>query len=246
MKIAAVCITYKRPYSLARLIGCFEAQTHPDRELVILDDAGQYDDQEGPGWRLRSTPKRFDTLGEKRNAALAMVSDDAAGVAVWDDDDCYLPWALEACAACLEDAPWVRPSLIMIANADRTLTRYQTWTRRPEKKLFHAAWAFRREVLQQHAYGTLGCGEDQHLMNRLLRAGVADADPCVDWDPYCVVSWNREPPGENPKLSWMERGWEHAGNLPAPKWVGQILPTLPAHFDYHDPVLREEIKGRPF
>jgi hypothetical protein len=59
MKLAAVTITYKRPQQLAALIGCFLAQDHPDRELVILDDAGQYDNQEGDGWRLVSVPDRY-------------------------------------------------------------------------------------------------------------------------------------------------------------------------------------------
>ncbi|MHC4718055.1 MAG: glycosyltransferase family 2 protein [Planctomycetota bacterium] len=243
MKITAVCVTYKRPYSLARLIGCFEAQDYPDRELVILDDAGQYDDQEGPGWRLRSMPQRYATLGAKRNAALAMTHGDA--VAVWDDDDCYLPWALSACAAALERAPWCRPGLILIANADRTLTRHQTWTGSPRRKLFHAAWAFRRELLT--GYPNVNSGEDQRLMSSLLLAKTPEADPIeLGHRPYCVVSWAREPAGECPKLSWMEDGWKHNQGLPAPKWVGHILPTLPAHFDYRNPEFREEIKPRPF
>ena len=248
MKLAAVCVTYKRPYSLARLIGCFEAQDHADRELVILDDAGQYEDQEGPGWRLRSTPKRFATLGEKRNAALQLVSDDVAAVAVWDDDDCYLPWALSACAAALERASWCRPGVILLANSDRTLAQHRTWNRKPRRKLFHAAWAFRRELLTEiGGYSSVDCGEDQQLMGRLLVKNVPDADPIeLGHRPYCVVSWSREPPGECPKLSWMNRGWEHNERVPAPQWVGQILPTLPAHFDYRDPTILPEIKGRPF
>lgn len=248
MKIAAVCVTYKRPYSLARLIGCFEAQTHPDRELVILDDAGQYEDQEGPGWRLKSLAERLPTLGEKRNAALAMVSPDVEAVAVWDDDDCYLPHALAACADSLATASWIRPGLIYIANGDRSLVRYRTYTGSRRHMLFHAAWAFRRDLLDRiGGYDCVGCGEDQRLMRKLLLAGIPDADPLeLGHSPYCVVSWAREPAGENPKLSWMADGWRHAATIPTPKWIGRILPTLPAHFDYFHPCVRDEIKERPF
>ena len=45
MKIAAVCITYLRPRQLGWMIECFLRQDYPPqrRQLVILDDAGQYE-----------------------------------------------------------------------------------------------------------------------------------------------------------------------------------------------------------
>ena len=49
------------------------------RELMILDDAGQYENQEGDGWRLISIPSRFRSLGEKRNACAALASPDVEG-----------------------------------------------------------------------------------------------------------------------------------------------------------------------
>jgi len=56
------------------MIHCFLEQDYPagQRELIVLDDAGQYENQSGPGWRLVSTAQRFPTLGEKRNAAAAL------------------------------------------------------------------------------------------------------------------------------------------------------------------------------
>ena len=46
------------------------------RELIVVDDAGQYGNQRGDGWRVVSLPMRFRTLGEKRNASAALVSPD--------------------------------------------------------------------------------------------------------------------------------------------------------------------------
>ncbi|MGE4341143.1 MAG: glycosyltransferase, partial [Pigmentiphaga sp.] len=43
MKIACLCCTFNRPAQLAEAIESFLRQTHPDKELIILDDAGQYD-----------------------------------------------------------------------------------------------------------------------------------------------------------------------------------------------------------
>jgi glycosyltransferase involved in cell wall biosynthesis len=52
MKIAVVCVTYNRPRQLGQMIRCFQRQDYARRELVILDDAGQYKPTEGPLWRL--------------------------------------------------------------------------------------------------------------------------------------------------------------------------------------------------
>ena len=93
MKLAALCCTYLRPDGLGQLIECFNRQDYPLelRELVILDDAGQYENQSGDGWRLVSIPSRFRSLGEKRNACAALASPDVEGFLVADDDDIYLP-----------------------------------------------------------------------------------------------------------------------------------------------------------
>jgi len=100
MKIACLCCTYNRPEQLAEAIESFQRQTYPlaKRELIVLDDAGQYDEQMGPGWWLLSLGKRFRTLGEKPNACAALASADVDAFAVWDDDDICLPWHLEAMA----------------------------------------------------------------------------------------------------------------------------------------------------
>ena len=71
MKIAAVCCTYLRPKHLGWLIKCFLEQDYADRELLILDDAGQYDSQEGDRWRLIDLPAAdsagfFFTVADRR------------------------------------------------------------------------------------------------------------------------------------------------------------------------------------
>jgi glycosyltransferase involved in cell wall biosynthesis len=249
MKLAAVCVTYKRPTQLARLIACFLAQDYPDRELVILDDAGQYDNQQGDRWRLVSVPERFASLGEKRNAAVEMVSEDTDAIAVWDDDDTYLPWALSACAAALERAPWVRPSQILLAKLG-FLHRHQTYAPPGNRKLFHAAWAIDLPtLLNVGGYHQIGSGEDQNLMGRMTLAKIPDCDPLeLGFDPYCVVWWDREQTeGESPKLSWLDRdGWRLVGDLPMGKITGPIEPIAPDHFDYANPIILPEVHPRPF
>jgi glycosyltransferase involved in cell wall biosynthesis len=187
MKIAAVCCTFLRPRQLGHLIHCFLRQDYPaeKRELVILDDAGQYGNQEGDGWRLVSAPHRYPTLGEKRNAAAALVSEDVEALAVWDDDDLYLPWALRACAAALSVAPWSRPSLVLHPQQDGSLRQHQTGG------LFHGGWAYAREVFRQvGGYPAANNGEDQALARRLQDAAVHEADPIhLGQKPFYVYPW---------------------------------------------------------
>jgi glycosyltransferase involved in cell wall biosynthesis len=184
MKIAAVCCTYHRPRLLGYVIKCFLEQDMPKshRELVILDDAGQYRDQRGDGWRLVSLPQRYPTLGEKRNAAVRLVSDDVEALAVWDDDDLYLPWALRASVAALASAPWSRPSVVLHEQPDGSLRQHETGG------LFHGGWAYTRaEFDRVGGYAAMNNGEDQEFARRMVAAGVAWADPiALGFPPFYI------------------------------------------------------------
>ncbi|OHB83800.1 MAG: hypothetical protein A2V98_19875 [Planctomycetes bacterium RBG_16_64_12] len=253
IEIAAVTVTYKRPVQLGRMLACFLAQDYPLRELVILDDAGQYRNQEGDRWRLVSVGKRYPTLGAKRNAAVSLVSPGAEAIAVWDDDDCYLPWALTASAAALERAGWSRPGLVLHAAPDGSgrLIQHRTWSDDPACKLYHAAWAFRRATFRQAGgYSPdVSNGEDQELMRRLERAKTEEADPCqLGFPPFLVCSWGQGPwsvDGETPKLSWSGRhGYKRLGSVPGGKRA--IAPAMPTFFDLGDPNIAAGVRPRAF
>jgi glycosyltransferase involved in cell wall biosynthesis len=95
--VSSLCCTYGRPHLLPHAVESFLRQDYPCRELVILDDAGQYAEAiAGDRWRIISVSTRFPTLGEKRNALARLASPEAEVFAVWDDDDVYLPWHLSA------------------------------------------------------------------------------------------------------------------------------------------------------
>jgi hypothetical protein len=253
MKIAAVTVTYKRPVQVGRMLACFLAQDYPNRELVILDDAGQHQSQQGDRWRLVSVRRRYPTLGAKRNAATALISPDCDAVAVWDDDDCYLPWALSASVAALNGADWSRPGQVLHAAPDGSgrLTAHLTWTNDPAGKLYHAAWAFRRETLRRIGgyCQRLSNGEDQELMQRLLTANTREADPCqLGFAPFLVCSWGQGPwsvPGEAPKLSWAGRhGYQQMAALPAGE--AALRPTWPTFFDLQRPNIVPGVRPRKF
>ncbi len=240
MKIAAVCCTFLRPKQLGYLVHCFLKQDYlaEKRELVILDDAGQYDNQEGHRWRLISAPNRYPTLGEKRNAAAALVSEDVEALAVWDDDDLYLPWSLRACAAALKLAPWSRPSLVLHPQKDGSLRQHETGG------LFHGGWAYARDVFQQvGGYPAENNGEDQALARRLKRAAVEEADPIgLGLKPFYVYRWGT---GDGWHLSGMgPDGYCRLGGLRSAKT--RLVIADPPDLDLHGPKILPGVCPRTF
>jgi glycosyltransferase involved in cell wall biosynthesis len=186
MKIAVCCCTFNRPKMLGQVIRCFERQDYADREMVILDDAGQYENQQGDRWRLISVKKRFPSLAQKRNAAASLASPDAEIHAPWDDDDLYLPWALSAHAAALADAEWSRPSLVLQAHQvdGRIVLRQHT-----TGGLYHGGWAYTRGAFAaagRYPEGWSG-PEDQRLMVALQNRNTREADPCANGRPPAYI-----------------------------------------------------------
>jgi len=241
VKISAVCCTFLRPRQLGYLVRCFLEQDYPAemRELVILDDAGQYDNQQGDRWRLVSTDRRFPTLGEKRNAAATLVSDDVEALAVWDDDDLYLPWALRASVAALKRAPWSRPSLVLHPQPSPPgLRQHETGG------LFHGGWAYARRVFEQvGGYPAENNGEDQALAQRLQQAAVDESDPIrLGMKPFYVYSWDA---GGGWHLSGMKGdGYRRLGRLPSVKTSLQI--AQPPHVDLRNPKILPGAHARMF
>lgn len=211
MKIAAICCTYKRPGPLAEAIECFLRQDYPRhlREMIVLDDAGQYEHQAGEDWRIVSLPTRFRTLGEKRNASAALVSSDVDAYCVWDDDDIYLPWHMSAAAAALADADYTIPSVVMIDRRDRL-------DRKANQYLFHGGWSFRRAAFERVCgYPWIQSGQDQGLLRRLKEARLRRADPLqYDARPSYVYRWYTS---HTQHISAMGRdGYERLGQQPLP------------------------------
>jgi glycosyltransferase involved in cell wall biosynthesis len=237
MKIAAVCVTYLRPRQLGQMLQCFLRQDYADRELVILDDAGQYSDQFGDRWRLISTATRYASLGEKRNAATRCVSDDVEALAVWDDDDWYLPWALSASVAALVAAGWSRPSLVLHPRPDGTLRQHRTGG------LFHGGWAYRREAFWQcGGYPPANNGEDQQLAQRLTENGTAEADPIeLGFRPFYVYNWA----SQGYHLSGMgPHGYRRLGMRE--RGPARLMPVDPPGVDLARPAIVEGLHPRVF
>ena len=156
MELTALSCTYYRPQTLGQLIECFLRRDYQRelRELIILDDAGQYENQKGDGWQLVSFPRRFLSLGEKRNACAALALPDVEGFLIADDDDIYLPHWFRATADALHEAEWSRLGLMLLEHGDG-LKEHDT------NALYHGGWAFRKDAFYRVCgYGPHNNGED--------------------------------------------------------------------------------------
>ena len=92
-KISCVMPTYGRPEYVNEAVWTFLQQDDLHKELIILNDCpGQTFAFDHPDVRIFNEPERFPTLGEKRNRSVDLADGDL--IAVWDDDDVFLPWRL--------------------------------------------------------------------------------------------------------------------------------------------------------
>ena len=91
--VSCIMPTLGRPDFVHEAVAFFLWQDYPRKELIVLNDCpGQDFVGEYCGVRFINRDARFATLGEKRNACIEAAS--GSLIAVWDDDDVYLPWRL--------------------------------------------------------------------------------------------------------------------------------------------------------
>ena len=226
--ISCICPTYKRPRLLQNALACFLAQDYPEdrRELIICDDAAQYDSQEGPDWKLQSTDLRYPGLPHKYNAMIAQARGDV--IAIWEDDDIFLPWHLSDVAK----------------TAGRQSSGFyvskKVWSTYKEPfgnahieaaaGLFHSSWRFTRNLFEQVG----GYPENSELsFDQQFGALLRDAaNGCSYYGftsrPGYVYRWG------NNYWHGSQRGgegytdlWQAVGQLPAPK-QGRLRPRFDA------------------
>jgi glycosyltransferase involved in cell wall biosynthesis len=105
-KVSCLMVTADRAQLCRRAVLCFQRQTYPNKELVVVDDGtedlapilAELPDAEVKYVKLRKEPGNV--LGRLRNRAL----DESTGtyLAQWDDDDWYHPERLERQVRVLE------------------------------------------------------------------------------------------------------------------------------------------------
>ena len=97
----------------------FHGQDYPAdrRELIILDDAGELQNDSCGGWQIISIPRRFRSLPEKFNAIAGLAKGDI--LVVWEDDDIYLPHHISTHVRAMEGRLWSKPSFVLSSYTGR-------------------------------------------------------------------------------------------------------------------------------
>src|SRR6185312_7282266 len=160
-----------RPRILEEAIHSFLLQDYAGpKEMIVLND---YADQilafDHPEVQVVNFPRRFRSLGEKLNAAVALASHDL--LFVWDDDDIYLPHRLSFSMANFEP----RKGFFKAETA-------WFWNNHllsgPVKNLFHAASCWSRHLFDAvRGYPAEGSGCDQIFEKRLAAGFPGSVQP---------------------------------------------------------------------
>lgn len=231
--VTCVCPTYKRPQLLQNALACFLAQEYERKHLIILDDAGQFGEQSGDNWVLHTAQSRFHTLPAKYNALAELVSPDTEIIAVWEDDDVYLPHHLTAlvdahlCSVASGGAEYYVPKKIF---SNYGCTRGETVEESAIGR-FHGAWGFSKRLFDAvGGYPDTGqLNFDQQLGVRLSTAdfaggGVKHYDD--NRSPSYIYRWgNGVYHGSQCGEDGFRELWDELGRKEAP-YIGELSPLL--------------------
>ncbi len=159
--ISCMCLTFGRPQRiLEEAVHSFLIQDYPGpKELLILNDFPlQTIVFDHPEVTVVNAPVRFVTLGEKRNAAAALCRHDL--LAVWDDDDVYLPHRLSFSLSRYDPRRrFFKPTRAFVLN-NGVLSG-------PRTNRFHSSSLWHRSLFDEvGGYAPIGSGEDADLEDR--------------------------------------------------------------------------------
>ncbi len=183
--VSCICPTYGRPELLEEALYSFLLQDYPGpKELIVLNDyAGQTLVFEHPEVRVINVPVRFRTVGEKRNAAIALASHDL--LFVWDDDDIYLPHRISFSVANFEAGKgFFKPDQGWLWGNGQLCG--------PTANLYHSSSCWSRDRFDAvSGYDGEGSGHDQLFEERLGKRfpGITAPFAIQPTEIYYIYRW---------------------------------------------------------
>ena len=165
--VSCLMVTHNRPGLAQRAVSCFQKQTYPNRQLVVVDDSLEDTLQQwvanlrDPNLCFIRLAPASRSLGELRNLAV----DSAAGefIAQWDDDDLSDPLRLE-----------VQMAAIHVLQADACLLeRHMLWWPVLQRLAVSAPRRWEGSLVCRKtrlpSYPALCQGEDTPVIDQLFR-----------------------------------------------------------------------------
>jgi len=176
--VTCIMPTHDRPDWMHQAIRYFQRQTHPARELVIVDDSRVSSEKDLPcDPRIRYVHRRQRmSIGAMRNLACEMARGDL--IAHWDDDDWYGPGRLAAQLAPI--AAGAADVSGFVATPFFDVARGEMWTCSPElfARLFvHAVHGgtlvyARRLFDATHRFPNVSIAEDAAFLRAVVIGGA--------------------------------------------------------------------------
>lgn len=155
--VSCMCLTYGRPSVLEEAVESFLRQDYTGKkELLILNDFNEQTLKfDHPEVKIVNVPRRFHTVGEKRNACAALCAHDL--LFVWDDDDIYLPHRISYSVKMLDESKgFFKPSKAWTYNFGMV--------EGPKSMLFHSGGCWFRWLFDKvRGYAHMGSGQDQEI-----------------------------------------------------------------------------------
>jgi len=229
--IVAICPTFNHPELLANSVALWEQQDYPAerRFLLILDDGGAFDAQEGDRWRLIALPARARSLADKYSELAWWAFDSGADAAlVWEDDDLYAPGYVSAHARVLASAEYSKPALVL-SDYPGYLVEEAAAGR------FHSTLGFRRQLW--HRIGrqwppSKRADFDQQMIRQLEAHAASRGDPFAAsaGQPGKIEFVYRWHTGAHHGQSFMrsadDESWYDRAGESRPPYVGRLEPQL--------------------
>jgi len=217
--------TYGRPDYVDEAVAMFVQQDYPAKELVILNDCpGQVFHSDRADVRVFNYDTRFPTLGEKRNVSIDLAEGEL--IAIWDDDDAYLPWRLSFSYAELNrlQTPFHRPDGFLVYYGQADLSNAAC----VPGGISHSTVLFRKDLWKDAGgYPARNDNSDKFFFERihacLRETFIAYAIDPVDW--YYIL-----------RVKSHYRHWSIPGGVFPLDTAPGDFPIFPRPID--DPVLR--------
>lgn len=193
MRFVCLCPTYgRRPDLIANAVWQFQRQTHRDAVLLFIDDLGTIDTSDcylvGMSWRwsqddrvrVMSLEERSPSLPSKYLDGWLLAGNDFDAVAVWDDDDLYLPMHLEYHAMALRSSRFSKPSKVLSTYSGSPVIEDASGR-------FWGSCAMSWNIFADGLSMSDACRYDQESIGNFTRYGVADT--CDFGPPQYIYRW---------------------------------------------------------
>lgn len=190
MRFICLCPTYKKPWSLVgQAVEFFLKQRHKDAFLIIYDDLGSLEEQSHENWSLISTTDREPDIISKYSKMMDM--SDRFGkfdaLALWDDDDIYMPSHLEFHESILKDKELSYPSKVFTTHK---ATSEPDGRRLEESRgRFWASSAMRMDAFLRYGFLNTKISEFDLVNLARWRKSCSSGDPCSLGEPTYVYRW---------------------------------------------------------